>query len=158
MTEKAKNKGGRPLKEIDWVIFEKLCTIQCTQEEIAEWFKCNVETIHNHCIRKYGKGFPEVYQEKKGTGKISLRRKQWQVALGGNITMLIWLGKQYLNQKDTNRTELAGVDGLPLNIKSQNITRIDFSDKTVEELENIKETLKMLEDKVKGRNGSSNAS
>jgi hypothetical protein len=30
----------------------------------------------------------------------SLRRKQFEVADSGNPTMLIWLGKQYLGQKD----------------------------------------------------------
>jgi len=29
-----------------------------------------------------------------------LKRKQVEVALAGNTTMLIWLGKQYLDQSD----------------------------------------------------------
>lgn len=150
---KKNKKVGRPLIDIDWVEFEKLCAMHCTQEEIADWFRCTMDTIQNRCKIQYGKDFFEVYQEKKGTGKISLRRKQWQVALGGNITMLIWLGKQYLNQKDTNRTELAGVDGLPLGMKSQVVNKIDLSDKSAEELKNIRETIKMLEDKVNEKAG-----
>ncbi len=31
---------------------------------------------------------------------MSLRRKQWRAAEEGNTTMLVWLGKQYLGQKD----------------------------------------------------------
>ena len=40
--------------------------------------------------------------QKKGfeSGKASLRRKQYEVAMGGNCTMLVWLGKQYLGQTD----------------------------------------------------------
>ena len=33
-------------------------------------------------------------------GKISLRRAQFEKALGGNVAMQIWLGKQHLDQKD----------------------------------------------------------
>ena len=32
--------------------------------------------------------------------KIQLREKQWEVAMEGNVQMLIWLGKQYLGQKN----------------------------------------------------------
>lgn len=31
---------------------------------------------------------------------MSLKRKQWEMAMNGNITMLIWLGKQNLGQTD----------------------------------------------------------
>ena len=37
--------------------------------------------------------------------KIQLREKQWEVAMEGNVQMLIWLGKQYLGQKDTPETK-----------------------------------------------------
>jgi hypothetical protein len=39
---------------------------------------------------------------KKGRGlaRGSLKRKQFQVAMGGNVTMLIWLGKVYLKQRE----------------------------------------------------------
>ena len=36
--------------------------------------------------------------------KIELRRKQWQVAMEGNVQMLIWLGKNILGQKDVADT------------------------------------------------------
>lgn len=36
---------------------------------------------------------------------MSLRRKQYEMAAGGNPTMLIWLGKQYLNQTDKNEID-----------------------------------------------------
>lgn len=97
----AKNKGGRPRIEIDWVQFDKLCSIQATEEEIADWFNCTVDTIDNHCKREYKIGFSEYYKKNSCKGKISLRRKQVEVALSGNVSMLIWLGKNILKQKDT---------------------------------------------------------
>ena len=33
-------------------------------------------------------------------GKISLRRAQFEKAIGGNVAMMIWLGKQHLDQRD----------------------------------------------------------
>ena len=33
--------------------------------------------------------------------KIELRKKQWKVAMEGNVQMLIWLGKNILGQKDS---------------------------------------------------------
>lgn len=39
--------------------------------------------------------------------KISLRRRQFQAADAGDKTMLVWLGKQYLEQKDRAETSQA---------------------------------------------------
>lgn len=39
------------------------------------------------------------FAQKRGAGKISLRRSQWRLA-EKNASMAIWLGKQYLGQRD----------------------------------------------------------
>lgn len=91
---------GRPRIEISQQQFEALCNIMCTEEEIAGIFDCSVDTIENWCKRTYKQTFSEVYKRKSATGKMSLRRKQREVAMAGNTTMLIWLGKQYLGQRD----------------------------------------------------------
>lgn len=93
-------KGGRPRIQINWDEFDKLCAIQCTQTEIAGWFQCSVDTIERAVDRDKGMGFADYYTQKAGSGKISLRRQQWQLALKGDKTMLIWLGKQYLGQNE----------------------------------------------------------
>lgn len=92
--------GGRPRKEIDKKIFENLCGIQCTQEEICAFLEVSDKTLTAWCKCTYGKSFSEVFSEKRGLGKISLRRAQYEKALEGNPTMLIWLGRQYLGQVD----------------------------------------------------------
>ena len=91
---------GRPKKEIDRVQFEKLCGIMCTLGEIAGWFDCAEDTIERWCKREYKKGFKEVFDAKSAAGKISLRRYQFELAKK-NASMSIWLGKQYLGQRDT---------------------------------------------------------
>ena len=93
-------KMGRPLADIDKEKFEKLCEWQCTLLEIADFFNVNKDTINAFCKREYdGKTFSEVFAQKRATGKISLRRSQFKLA-EKNATMSIWLGKQYLGQKE----------------------------------------------------------
>lgn len=91
---------ARPKKKIDKEQFEKLCGLQCTIEEFCCYFDCDDETLSKWCKRTYNKSFSEIFKIKRGSGKISLRRKQFEVAMSGNPTMLIWLGRNYLNQTD----------------------------------------------------------
>jgi hypothetical protein len=91
---------GRPKKVIDWPAVAKLCLIHCTEEEIANCLETTVETLHARCKDDHGVKFSEYYAEKAAHGKKSLRRKQNQMALKGDRVMLIWLGKQWLGQRD----------------------------------------------------------
>jgi len=88
------------VKEIDWEALDKLFAIQATQVEIAGWFDMNVTTLENKVKQKYGITYSEYAEQKKGKGKISMRRSQFQRAEAGSDTMLIWWGKQYLGQSD----------------------------------------------------------
>ena len=96
---------ARPRKEIDSEQFEKLCALQCTLSEIANWFGCSEDTIENWCKRTYTDengqpiGFSEAYKNYSVDGKISLRRFQFKLA-EKNTSMAIWLGKQWLGQRD----------------------------------------------------------
>jgi len=109
-----KKKLGRPIIEIDWEVFENLCKLQCTLIEIASYFECSEDTIEKACKRQYDKLFTDVFKEKRGKGKIALRRKQYSIALDGDKTMLIWLGKQYLNQAE--KQEVSGPRGGPITV------------------------------------------
>ena len=94
-----KNKGGRPKIEIDVDQFEKLCELQCTIPEIANYFRCSEDTIERWCQSEFGQPFSEVFRIKRGGGLMSLRRRQWNLA-ETNTAMAIFLGKQYLGQSD----------------------------------------------------------
>ena len=98
-TEKPKNKGGRPQIVIDQTLFEKLCGLQCTLEEIAGVLSCSMDTVERWCKRTYNESFAEVYKKHSATGKTSLRRAQFKLA-EKSAAMAIWLGKQYLGQRD----------------------------------------------------------
>mgnify|MGYP000754903060 CR=1 FL=1 len=78
---KTKSKGGRPKKYIDKQLFEQLCGLQCTLEEMEAFFSCDHKTIARWCRETYeGKRFSQVFREKRQIGKISLRRKQLRLA------------------------------------------------------------------------------
>lgn len=91
--------NGRPRIEIDENQFNKLCELQCTEEEIAGFFECSVETLNNWCKRTFGCTFFEKYRQKATRGKIALRRIQLQHAQK-SPSMAIFLGKQWLGQRD----------------------------------------------------------
>ena len=89
---KEKQKMGRKLLDIDPVQVEKLSAIQCTLREMAAFFGCDEKTLRGRFSAEIAKG--------KEQGKMSLRRKQYDVAMNGNVSMLIWLGKNYLDQAE----------------------------------------------------------
>jgi hypothetical protein len=69
-----------------------LASIGCTIREMAKWFGVSESTM------KYN--FSDYIEKAHEETKQKLRQAQVKVALGGNVTMLIFLGKQYLGQSD----------------------------------------------------------
>lgn len=98
--------AGRPRKNLDKKQFKSLCAMFCTLEEIAAFFECSEDTVERWCKREYEANFAEVYKEFSAAGKISLRRNQMKMA-EKNVAMAIFLGKNYLGQKDAQDTKLA---------------------------------------------------
>lgn len=82
--------------------FEKLCRLQCSIAEISSWFSCSESDIESWCNSEYGCSFAETYKKYSEKGKTSLRISQFKLA-ERNVAMAIWLGKQYLNQKENNK-------------------------------------------------------
>ena len=86
--------AGRPKIQLDYGLIEKLASIMCTQEEIATFIGCDVRTLQRD------EEFCRIYKKGQENGKMSLRRMQFKSAEQGKVPMQIWLGKQYLNQRD----------------------------------------------------------
>jgi hypothetical protein len=80
---------------------KKLCNLHCTLAEAASFFDMTDETLARNIADEYGGMlWSDFFKAYSGKGKVSLRRKQFQMAIDGDKTMLIWLGKQYLGQKE----------------------------------------------------------
>ncbi len=93
-------KRGPPLTVINWKKVDSLCKKQNTGEEIASKIDVDYDTLQTACKREKGMKFSEYFLLKRKAGNVSLRKRQWMLAMEGNPTMLIWLGKQYLGQAD----------------------------------------------------------
>lgn len=102
---------GRPRLDIDLELVEDLAKIHCTNLEIASIVGCEATLL--------GKGrFSAIISKGREAGKMSLRRKMWETAMGGNVTMQIWLSKQYLGCRE------------PVDVKSQDNVAVTISDRT----------------------------
>jgi hypothetical protein len=97
---------ARPPREIDLDQLTALASVGLTQSECAAILKCSPDTIQRRpeCVDAYNDGIE--------TCKASLRRRQFEIAMKGNVTALIWLGKNLLGQSD--KLEATGKDGAPL--------------------------------------------
>jgi hypothetical protein len=94
-------KTGRPEFVLDEDEFKKLMRLHATLSETAGWFDVSEDTIEAACKRQFNLSFSECFKKWSAGGKISLRRAQWIAATEKhNTALLIWLGKQYLGQKD----------------------------------------------------------
>lgn len=117
----AKKGNKNAEKFIDWEKIDELLKIGCNQEEIATILDVDVDTLTNHAKSEKGVLFSEYIKRGQQSYKIGIRRSQMRSAVGvpkydpnGNIigwltppsvAMQIWLGKQYLDQKDKIETD-----------------------------------------------------
>jgi hypothetical protein len=122
---------ARPEAKIDFVELEKLCGMQCTDEEIAGFFGVSTRTIER---RRQGRRFREVMERAKAKGRVSVRRSLFRLANAGNIAAAIFLAKNLLGYRDVVNTEHSGVAGGPIQIAATP----DYSKLTYEELQQLR--------------------
>jgi hypothetical protein len=102
---------GRPRIELTEEMYRQaaaLARMHCTAEEICDVLGMSTDTLTLRLKERGYSNFPEFYQKYAAQGKASLRRLQWRAAEGGNVAAQIWLGKQWLGQRDFARTEITG--------------------------------------------------
>lgn len=100
------NPKGPAEKPINWEQFEQLCGLQCTQPEIGSFLKVHRETLSKRVKENYGEDYSTVYKRFSEVGKTSLRRNQF-ILSKKNAAMAIWLGKQWLDQKDSQEVSVS---------------------------------------------------
>jgi len=72
--------------------FTKLAELHCTWQEISDWYSVPVSTLRDN--------FADLYQKGTTATKQRLRQAQLKLAMNGDRSMLIWLGKNILGQSD----------------------------------------------------------
>jgi hypothetical protein len=116
-----RNGAGRRPAHIDLIELEKLCSIQCTNEDLAGFFGVTTRTIEN---KRKKPEFKEAMERGRAKGRVSVRRAQFKLLEKGDSGMAKWLGKQYLSQRDVTPIELSGPDGKQLKISWEAIDEI----------------------------------
>lgn len=108
------NNSGRPKADIDWKKVDELLISGCSGAEIAGYFGLNPATLYDRCQTDNKKMFSEYSQEKTAKGDSILRAHQYAKALGltekGDNTLLIWLGKCRLKQRENDVIPLPAND------------------------------------------------
>ena len=102
MSKKKRNKGKkmRPNIPIDWKKVDYFLEGGCLGTEIAAYFAMHPNTFYDRVLEHTGLSFTEYSQQKRSKGDGLLRLKQCEKALKGDNTMLLWLGKNRLGQRD----------------------------------------------------------
>ena len=102
---------ARPKKyDIDTTEVQQLAEYGCSQREIADFFGCDESLI--------SKSYSSFITKGKAVLKKKLRKAQIDLALKGNATMLVWLGKQMLGQ--TEKQEITTME-LPKGFETHHI-------------------------------------
>lgn len=91
---------GRPCAVIAWTVVDRLCACMCTKREIAGVIAVSEDTLDRAIKRTFGSNFAAYFEQKSAAARVSLRHRQYEAAMAGNIGMLIWLGKQWLGQTE----------------------------------------------------------
>jgi hypothetical protein len=122
---------ARPEAKIDLPELEKLCGMQCTDEEVAAFFGVSTRTVER---RRKVKKFNDVMENAKAKGRVSVRRSLFKLAAAGNVAAAIFLSKNLLGYRDVVNTEHTGLSGGPIQIAA----KPNFSQLSDEELKQLR--------------------
>lgn len=96
---------GRPTKDIDKEKFEILAQGGCTEEFIAKFFSCSIDTLSRWMKKNYGMTFQDFQRNTKKWRKSMISNKMFEVAMSGDTKMLIWLSKAWLGMSESGPKE-----------------------------------------------------
>jgi len=134
---KAKNKvSDIPPEEL-----KRVALLNPAAEELA--FVFDIPLTHAEDLLK-GEEIQEELLKGRGGRRLSLKRAQWKSAMGGNVAMLIWLGKQDLGQSDKgtegeDAIEMATKITIALKEMHRRTAKADAEEMKDEELEEAEE-------------------
>jgi hypothetical protein len=94
------------LVKIDWKLIEQLLMAGCSGVQAAAYIGVHENTLYKRCKLDNGVEFVAFQQEKRAKGDTLLHSAQFDKAYKDKDTsMLIWLGKNRLGQKDKSEVE-----------------------------------------------------
>lgn len=97
---------ARPSKQLEditvdgWELLDSLIIWSAHQEYIAERLGISSDTLGRRLKERFGLNFAQYRDKKKEQVRTNIMKKQYDVAMSGNVSMLIWLGKNWCGQSD----------------------------------------------------------
>ena len=106
--------GQRKVHDVPLDRVRELAALLHTHQEIAANLGISLATLDR---RLKEPEYQAAFQEGRATGCAKIRARQFELAMDGYAAMLIWLGKNYLGQRDTIETQITSADGAPLELR-----------------------------------------
>lgn len=110
---------ARPEVPFDWHLVESLMEEEASESYIAERLligekqevnkksiTAKIKLLQRRIKKRFGCSFVQFREQKLEGKRIRLRKWQWRAAERGNTAMMIWLGKQYLDQTDKRKDQI----------------------------------------------------
>jgi len=122
--------GGRPMLNVDFEVAFRAASIGCTDNELAALVGMSRRGFDLRLSKD--ESLAEQIEQARDRGRVTLRRMQWQRAQAGSDHMLVWLGKNFLNQ--TDKREMTGANGGPMEMIVTGVRRAPEIDGEAEEM------------------------
>lgn len=92
--------AGRPVIEIDMKVVDDLLIQGSNGVQVAAYLGIHEDTLYTRIQAEYGITFSDYTAKKRSKGDSILHAAQFKKAARGDNTMLVWLGKNRLGQRD----------------------------------------------------------
>lgn len=105
---------GRPKIAIDFKYLDVICQRPISGEDVAAIMEVSKDTLERAVKKEFGITFAAFKDKKMSKLRLTILDKQLEILKKGNVTMAIWLGKQYCGQKD--KTEISSDEVKPFTL------------------------------------------
>ena len=133
---------ARPKINIDWEKVDRYLVAGATGTEVAAVLGIHAHTLYDRCKEDHKLSFSDYLLQKKEKGDSMLKLKQFEQAMEGDRGMLIWLGKNRLDQSDKKEVKHDA------NVKTEH--KVDLSKLSIDELEQLESLYSKLEQDKSG--------
>ncbi len=131
--KKKKSNAGRKKVEIDWKKVDRSLIAGSNGVQVAAMLGVHPDTLYNKCKEVKKMDFSAYQQQKRQEGNDKLFDLQYKLAESGDRGMLIWLGKNRLDQSDKKEIKQHNTGSLI------NINMTGGTDKPIRSENDIKE-------------------
>ena len=127
MKGKKKSNAGRKKIVINWARVDAALKAGANGVQCAAMLGISFDTLSRRTNEEKNADFADYLREKREAGNEALLKAQYDGAIGGDRGLLIWLGKQRLNQSDKREV---------IN-ENTNVNKFDFSKFNNEQLNEL---------------------